>query len=58
MITSRRTREAEMAKQRASIVDQVALFNRNHLDMFFGQKKAVRAVAQRQITRNAWRYGR
>jgi hypothetical protein len=58
MITSRRTREAEMAKQRASIVDQVALFNRNHLDMFFGQKKAVRAVQQRQVARNAWRYGR
>lgn len=58
MITSRRTREAEMAKQRASIVDQVALFNRNHLDMFFGQKKSQRVVQQRQVARNAWRYGR
>jgi hypothetical protein len=56
MITTRRTREAEMARQRASIVDQVALFNRNHLDMFFGQKKAQRVVQQRQIQRNAWRY--
>ena len=56
MITTRRTREAEAAKQRASIVDQVALFNRNHLDMFFAQKKAIRAVHQRHVMRNAWRY--
>jgi hypothetical protein len=56
MITTRRTREAEMAKQRASIVDQVALFNRNHLDMFFKQKQGARVIAQRQAMRNAWRY--
>lgn len=56
MITQRRTREAEAAKARASIVDQVALFNRNHLDMFFAQKRGVRAVQQRVAMRNAWRY--
>jgi hypothetical protein len=56
MIVQRRTREAEAAKKRASIVDQVALFNRNHLDMFFAQKKAVRNQQQRVMARNAWRY--
>jgi hypothetical protein len=56
MISQRRTREAEAAKKRASIVDQVALFNRNHLDMFFAQKRAVRVVQQRMASRNAWRY--
>jgi len=56
MISRRQTREAEVAKKRASLVDQVALFNRNHLDMFFAQKRAVRAVQQRAQIRNAWRY--
>lgn len=57
MIGQRRTREAEMAKQRASIVDQVALFNRNRLDMFFAQKRAARVVTARTLLKNAWRYG-
>lgn len=56
MISQRRTREAETAKRRASIVDQVSLFNRNHLDMFFAQKWATRVVQQRVASRNAWRY--
>jgi hypothetical protein len=56
MISQRRTREAEAAKKRASIVDQVALFNRNRLDMFFAHKRQVRQVQQRAMTRNAWRY--
>ena len=56
LITQRRTREAEAAKKRASIVDQVALFNRNHLDMFFRQKQVTRAVQHSQMMRNAWRY--
>jgi hypothetical protein len=56
MISQRRTREAEAAKKRASVVDQVALFNRNHLDMFFAQKRQVRQVQQRVMARNAWRY--
>ncbi len=56
LITQRRTREAEVAKKRASIVDQFALFSRNHLDMFFAQRKATRVVQQRQMVRNAWRY--
>jgi hypothetical protein len=56
MITQRRTRDAEAAKKRASIVDQVALFNANHLDMFFAQKRAVRRVENQMMRRNAWRY--
>jgi len=56
MISRRQTREAEQARKRASIVDQVALFNRNHLDMFFKQKQATRTVQQRVAMRNAWRY--
>jgi hypothetical protein len=56
LITQRRTRDAEAAKQRRSIVDQVALFNTNHLDMFFAQKRAARLAQQAMISRNAWRY--
>jgi hypothetical protein len=56
MISRRQTREAEQARKRASIIDQVALFNRNHLDMFFKQKQATRQVQQRVAMRNAWRY--
>ena len=56
MITQRRTRDAEAVKKRASIVDQVALFNANHLDMFFAQKRAVRRVENQMMRRNAWRY--
>lgn len=56
LIIQRRTREAEVARKRASIVDQVTLFNRNHLDMFFKHKHASRVVQQRVASRNAWRY--
>jgi len=57
LIATRRTRESVEAKRRESIVDQVALFNRNHLDMFFAAKRSERASQARIALRNAWRSG-
>lgn len=56
LIVQRRTREAEEARKAGSVVDRVALFNRNHLDMFMKGKQAVRRQEQLVIARNAWRY--
>jgi hypothetical protein len=50
-----RTREAEAARQRLSITDQVFLFQQNQLKDFFAAKSAVRVSAQRQMIRNSWR---
>lgn len=55
LITQRRTREAEASRKSRSIVDQVALFNQNHLDMFFGQKRQVRMQQMQLLRRQAWR---
>lgn len=56
LISQRRTREAELARKQGSVVDRVALFNRNHLDMFFKDKQGVRQQQALQLARNAWRY--
>lgn len=55
LLTQNRTREAEAVRKAASVVDQVALFNKNHLDIFFGQKRAVRVAQQRAVARAGWR---
>ena len=55
MIAQRKTREAEAAKRRLSIVDQVALFNQNHLDMFFSSKRQQRNTFRQQMLRQQWR---
>lgn len=55
MMSQRRTREAEAARRRLSIVDQVALFNQNRLDMFFAGKRKARNTLQQQMMRQQWR---
>lgn len=57
LIAKRRTRDAEAARKRMSVVDQVALFNQNHLDMFFKAKQGVRQNELRALQRNQWRRG-
>lgn len=55
LISGRRTREAEIAKKRASVVDQAALFNKNTLTAFFDQKQKVRTNELLFLARNNWR---
>jgi hypothetical protein len=57
LISNRLTRAADVAKKQQSIVDQVALFNRNHLEGFLNQQKAARAAVQRAESYRNWRYG-
>lgn len=56
LMSQKRTREAEAARKRLSIVDQVALYNSNQLGNFFEQKRRVRVQQQRMAVRQAWRY--
>lgn len=58
MMVQRRTREAEAAKKRLSIVDQVQLFSQNQLQDFFAQKQRIRTNAAISMMRQRWRYGR
>lgn len=58
LFAQKRTREAEASRRRLSIVDQVALFNQNHLEDFFKVKRMARVNAAQQAMRNQWRYGR
>jgi hypothetical protein len=55
MLMQRRTREAEAAKQRLSIQDQVYLFQQNQLSQFFAQKQAARRTDWRNAQRASWR---
>lgn len=56
MMMQRRTREAEQAKKRLSIIDQVSLYNTHQLDTFFSMKRASRAQRMRQESKNSWRH--
>ena len=56
LVQNKRTREAEAAKRRTSILDQVNLFNNNKLQDFFAAKKRARMMQQRAVVRQAWRY--
>lgn len=56
MMIRRRTREAEAAKARQSIQDQVYLFQQNQLSTFFAQKHAQRITQMRSDSRARWRY--
>lgn len=56
MMMQRRTREAEAAKARLSIQDQVYLFQQNQLSQFFAQKQASRRVDWRNAQRASWRH--
>jgi hypothetical protein len=55
MIAQKRTREAEAARRRLSIVDQVSLYNQNRLDMFFNAKRQQRNDLRQQLMRQQWR---
>ena len=53
-----RTREAEVARKRLTIVDQVNLYQNNQLQHFFDQKRRARMDIRRQQMHKDWRYGR
>ncbi len=55
LISQKRTREAEAARKRLSIVDQVQLFQQNTMAAFFEQKKRERVGQMMQANRAAWR---
>jgi hypothetical protein len=55
LISQKKTRESEAARRKLSIVDQVALFNQNHLEDFFKVKKVARLNEQTRYLRNNWR---
>lgn len=55
LITQNRTREAEIAKSRLSITDQVGLFNRNMLQSMFDAKRRERLQVRNQAIQMAWR---
>ena len=57
LITQRRTRDAEEARQHLSIVDQVTLFNQNNLEQFFAQKRVARVNQNLAALRQNWRFG-
>lgn len=56
MMIQKRTRDAEAAKARQSIQDQVYLFQQNQLSTFFAQKSMQRIAQMRQDSRARWRY--
>lgn len=55
LMAQKRTREAEEARTRASIKDQIALYNQNTLDNFFQNRARDRFQAQIASRRNSWR---
>ena len=56
LVQNKRTRDAEAARRRTSILDQVNLFNSNKLQDFFAEKKHARLTQQRMMVRQTWRY--
>lgn len=58
LMASNRTREAEHARKRLTIGDQITLFQTNQLQHFFAQKSRARMAQQRQMLRKSWLYGR
>ena len=55
LIVSNRTREAEMARKRLNIGDQVNLYQQNQLQYFFAAKRRARLDRQITMTRQSWR---
>ena len=55
LLSSNRTREAEVARKRLTITDQVNLYQQNQLQYFFAQKRRVRVDAQRAQMQRSWR---
>jgi hypothetical protein len=56
LINTNRTRDAEAARQRLTLTDQVYLFQQNQLSQFFKAKRIERLTTQRQMQRASWRY--
>ena len=56
LINMNRTREAEAARTRLTLTDQVYLFQQNQLGQFFKAKRMDRLNAQRLAQRAGWRY--
>lgn len=56
LMQQRRTRDAEAAKKRGSIVDQMTLFQTNQLQAFFASKNRARTKEKLLVARNSWRY--
>lgn len=56
LVAARRTRDAELARRRVSIVDQVNMFHHNQLTQFFEQKKRARVAEQRVALKTYWRH--
>ncbi len=55
MSVSKRTRQAEAARQSKSIVEQANLFQKNQLESFFAQKRQARSQALSALRRQSWR---
>ena len=55
LISQKRTREAEAARQRLSITDQVYLFQQNQLQSFFKAKNTARINDRMAMMRRNWR---
>jgi hypothetical protein len=55
LINQKRTREAEAAKKRLSINDQVYLFQQNQFQAFLEGKRGQRIREQQLLSRAAWR---
>lgn len=56
LITQNRSREAEQAKSRMSIQDQVGLFQQNMLQSFFDGQRKARLQKRMDQVRMAWRH--
>jgi|HubBroStandDraft_4_1064222.scaffolds.fasta_scaffold00027_77 hypothetical protein len=56
LINTNRTRDAEAARQRLTLTDQVYLFQQNQLGQFFKAKRMERLVTARAQNYRGWRY--
>ena len=56
LINTNRTRDAEAARQRLTLTDQVYLFQQNQLSQFFKAKRMERMTSQRAQMHRNWRY--
>ncbi len=56
LMTQNRTRDAETARKRQSIVDQAGLYHQNMLKDMFAQKQRLRRQEHRVALRQNWRY--
>ncbi len=55
LMQGRRTREAEQAKAKTSVVDQIKLFNSAQLDLYMRGKAVIRRRTMAQIRKEQWR---